>query len=856
MACENCSCKNYVKVSGSNLSERIKALTNFKGLMVIGESPTAIEATKGRVMTGSGAKVLKETLQKVGMPSSESEVYYTTAFKCAIPKKKGHKIPKDAPGMCRDFLLQEIRTVKPKMILVCGASALQTLTGIYGIKVTEQYGRVLNTSLMDDALKATLKETYDKITDVQILPIMNPGVLIHKPGDYKPFLSYLTLASTLFKGGEEADTGETKWIVIDTVQAAKELWTKMHNDYKAGKFEVAAYDVETTGLDYRIAEFCVLGICYEKNISYVIPRELALRNVVHNFIEGVPWRCIWQNGKFDKKILWRRQLGTVSIDEDTELMHYALDETSSHDLGYLTKVYLNAAEYKYKMNQNWKAVSLETYPQFFDALCERVAVDCDYTLQLYWVLKEELDKPENAPLKNVYKKLLIPAANMLTRIEENGCLIDSKYLGKLDEQYQALLTDIVDEIHQLAEPFWDPDLYRENTGAKSAPPVFNPGSPQQMAWMVFDRLKLKPRVKKGRSTAVDILESIDNPPKLVSKVLEYRTVQKEHSTYVLGLLKAQDKDGRVRTSFTLHVTATGRLSSKEPNIQNQPATHGLGNIRKAFIAPKDYILGEIDYSGAELRWLAFLSKDETLLKIFQEGRNLHKETATKMFGPHFTPANKMIAKALNFGIAYGREAKSIADDFNISNEEAQGHIDNWFKAYPGAHEYLEWCAKQVELGNYLETPWGRRRRFGIVTPASLHSLQNEAKNFPIQSSSSDTLLWCCIQHEGELAVHGIKIINLIHDSALVEIPAKPEIVQWFGIHMNAWMTQVPVDLFDCPVPFSTDFEVGLTWGDLSGTEFNYDEDITSKKLLQREMPDDSLKYYSWDDWYQEQLNNR
>ena len=401
----------------------------------------------------------------------------------------------------------------------------------------------------------------------------------------------------------------------------------------------------------------------------------------------------------------------------------------------------------------------------------------------------------------------------------------------------------------MAVPFWDPDLYIQQTGAKSASPKFKAGSPKQMAWMVFDRLKLKPRVKKGRSTGKDILESIEDAPLLIKKVLEYRRVQKEYSTYVLGLLDLRDDDGRVRTNFTLHITATGRLSSKEPNVQNQPSANGVGNIRKSFIAPPGYILGEIDYSGAELRWLAFLSRYETLLEIFKEGRNLHTETATKMFGPHFNKQQKMIAKALNFGIAYGREAPSIADTFNISIEEAQGHIDNWFKAYPGAHDYLEWCAKQVELGKYLETPWGRRRRFGLVNPASLHSLQNEAKNFPIQSSSSDTLLWCCIKHEKDLAEHGIKVIDLIHDSVLVEIPADPKVIQWFGQNMNKWMIDVPVELFDCPVPFKTDFEIGINWGDLGGCEFDYNVNPYGDNVINIEQKDDSILQMNFYDWY-------
>ena len=845
MSCVNCSCNKYPQINGTQLHSRVKALTNFKGLMVIGESPIASECVRGQLMTGAGAQVLKDTLQKVGMPYKEDEVYYTTAIKCAVPKKKGQKFPTDAPVNCREFLLAEIKMVKPKMILVCGATAIQTLMANNKLKVTELYGRVMEETLYDSTMCDLFGEVYDEWP--QIIPIMNPGVLIHKPGDYKPFYSYMQLAATICKGGEAIDTGVTTWDVCDTPEKCKELWRLMMSKVADGTLTHASFDIETTGLDYRTVEFLVLGICFEKNHAYVIPREM--RKYVHNFLSGVPWKGIWQHGKYDKKVMWRRGLADINIDEDTMYMHYVLDETSAHDLGHLTKIFLNAKEYKYKMNQEWKNVDLDTYPQYFDALCERVAVDVDYTLQLFNVLTEELNKPENAPLKHVYEDMLIPAANFLSRVEQNGCLINDKYLETLAVKYEELLQDINDTIDELAAPFWDPDLYIQQTGAKSASPKFKAGSPKQMAWMVFDRLKLKPRVKKGRSTGKDILESIEDAPLLIKKVLEYRRVQKEYSTYVLGLLDLRDDDGRVRTNFTLHITATGRLSSKEPNVQNQPSANGVGNIRKSFIAPPGYILGEIDYSGAELRWLAFLSKDETLLEIFKEGRNLHTETATKMFGPHFNKQQKMIAKALNFGIAYGREAPSIADTFNISIEEAQEHIDNWFKAYPGAHDYLEWCAKQVELGKYLETPWGRRRRFGLVNPASLHSLQNEAKNFPIQSSSSDTLLWCCIKHEKDFAEHGIKVIDLIHDSVLVEIPADPKVIQWFGQNMNKWMIDVPVELFDCPVPFKTDFEIGINWGDLGGCEFDYNVNPYGDNVINIEQKDDSILQMNFYDWY-------
>lgn len=836
MGCKDCACKVYPQISGAQLTKRVQNITSFSGLMVIGESPTAVEAVNGNLMSGAGAKVLKETLQKVGMPYQDNEVYYTTALKCAIPKKKGQKMPASAPVNCREFLLNELRALKPTMILVCGATALATLTGKDKLKVTELYGRILDKEIFDASVY-TGEETV-------VIPIMNPGVLIHKPGDYKPFLSYVQLASTIFNGGKEVDTGVTVWEVCDTKEKCYALWEKMMALHKEGKLDCASYDIETTGLDYRVVEFLVLGICFEKNHAYVIPREM--RVYVHNFLSGVPWKCIWQHGKYDKKVMWRRDLAEVSIDEDTMYMHYVLDETSAHDLGHLTKVFLNAKPYKYKMNQNWSSVNLDTYEAFFDALCERVSVDVDYTLQLYEVLNQKLD--EEPTLKKLYKDILIPAANFLSRVEQNGMLINETYLNNLDVKYQALLTEILDNVERLAAPFWDPIEYKKATGAKSAPVKFNPGSPAQMSWMVFDRLKLKPRIKKGKSTGKDILSSIENPPALITEVLRYRTVQKEHSTYVLGLLDARDADGRVRSNFTLHVTATGRLSSKEPNVQNQPSANGVGNIRKAFIAPKGYVLGEIDYSGAELRWLAFLSKDETLLKIFQEGRNLHTETATAMFGPHFNKQQKMIAKALNFGIAYGREAPSIADTFNISVAEAQGYIDSWFQAYPGAHQYLEMCARQAEQGMYLETPWGRRRRFGIVTPQTLHSVQNEAKNFRIQSASSDTLLVCCIEHEKEINAMGVKIIDLVHDSALVEIPADPKVIKEFGYKMNDWMIHM-LDRFNCPVPLKTDFEIGINWGDLGGTEFDYRVDPLGNDVINIEQKDGTILQSSFDEWY-------
>lgn len=351
--------------------------------------------------------------------------------------------------------------------------------------------------------------------------------------------------------------------------------------------------------------------------------------------------------KYDKKVMWRRSLANVRIDEDTQYEHYMMDETSEHNLGYLAKTFLGAEEYKYKMNQEWKNVTLDTYESYFEALCERVAVDSVYTYQLHYILTDKLKK-EEAQYK-CYKDLIIPAANFLARVEQNGILINPDILEMMDVKYTKQLEQMLVDIGKEAANYYDRDKYMKVTGAKSGPVIFNPGSPQQLSYIIFDVLKLRPRIKKGRSTDADVLGSIENPPSLVNMIQEYRSVKKEHSTYVLGLLKLRDEDGRVRTNFTLHVTATGRLSSKEPNVQNQPQANGVGNIRNAFIAAPGKILAEIDYSGAELRWLAFLSKCPVLSQVFKDGRNLHHETAVRLFGENYGKAQKLRAKAVNFG---------------------------------------------------------------------------------------------------------------------------------------------------------------------------------------------------------------
>lgn len=793
--CLECSCKHYTSMGTIS--------TTHKDIMVVGDIPSAIEARKNVCMTGGAVDILTQTMKEVGLPHTRDKIHFTTAIKCAVPKRAGKALPVEPQRACTCHIRQEISLVQPKLLLLLGATAVRTFLGDPKTKITALEGRVLEDAQFPDTI---------------IVPIKHPANIMRSPNEYKPFRQSLELVATLYHHGELHDTGTTEWVVLEK-ESDCEMWleevSRRANICKAstGKDLLLGADIETTALDYREAEFCVLGICYEKNKVLVLPREM--RHMAEKFFRIKHCRWVWQHGKYDTKVMWRRDLGIVPLDEDTIYMHYVLDETSQHDLGYLTKTYLQAAEYKYKMNQQFKAVTLETYDSFFESLCERVSVDADYTYQLVDVLGAELAKEPK--LEALYHKLMIPAAQFLTRVEQNGILINPTHFEDMSVDYTARLANIQETIISIAQPLWDRERYMSEMEAKSAPEIFNPASPKQMAWMIYKQLKLKPRIRKGMSTAEDVLESIEGGHPLITKVLEYRKVAKEHSTYVKGLLKARDADGRIRSNFGLHITATGRLSSKEPNVQNLPSYFGVGNVRRGLIPRKGYVFMEVDYSGAELRWLACLSGCPILTKIFVDGINLHDYTAEGLYGPNFTKQDRMRAKAANFGIMYGREAQSFVDEFNISLEEAQGIVNNWLKTYPGAKDFLQKLANAVVNGEYLETPFGRRRRFGLVTPESLHALQNEARNFPIQSSSSDSLLMAAMELEQILYnKYSVRIINLIHDSMLLEVPAKAEIIQAVSRLTSATMIDMPRKLFGYEVPFESDSDIGFTWGDLSG----------------------------------------
>jgi len=502
------------------------------------------------------------------------------------------------------------------------------------------------------------------------------------------------------------------------------------------------------------------------------------------------------------------------VDEDTMLMHYCLNETrGTHDLETLGSDYLGAPNWKAQMmaevikkgHLKKRSDSYALIPP--DILYDYNAKDVDVTFQLFGALTDELAQPRNRGLIPLYRNVLIPASRFLQKVEAAGMYVDLKTVNALEHSLYDDLRNSLAEINELIAPIWDPKTYQTASGTMKPPIEFNPGSPKQVLYIL--RL-LGIRVP---NTLEATIKPLARRHPFVGELLKYKKTNKLLSTYVEGVREHIQPDGRVHCTYLIHGTTTGRLSSRNPNMQNVPREARIRNMFQA--APGNTLL-EFDYSQVELRVLAYFSNDTFLRQVYQDGRDLHDEVALALFGPGFTKEQRVRAKFVNFGIAYGRGAKSISEEFKIPIEESAEMIRGWFRRAPEAAAYIKHCREAPALGKSLSTPFGRRRRFGLVIRENLNTLQNEAVNFPIQSTASDLTLSSAINCAQQLSQQwGAMITNLIHDSILVEVSESADI-EALSKYIVGEMEATPQRILNTDIPFVVSVAQGSRWGDLKG----------------------------------------
>ena len=548
---------------------------------------------------------------------------------------------------------------------------------------------------------------------------------------------------TLFEETPISQPAETQKENIETVPHQYYLVeTEMQRASLRAELSIAesfCFDTETTGLDPHTAEIVCMSFSFRKHEAFCVllpkKREEA-QKILDDFREVFADEKILkigQNLKYDMLILGNYGIETKGKLFDTMLAHYLIQPEQRHNLDYLCEIYLNYEKIptasligkKGKNQLNMRSVPKE---KLRDYACE----DADLTFRLEDALEPELDKFE---MRELFETIEMPLVPVLVHMEQAGVKLDIEELKKYAVTLREQIIQVEKEIFELSGE------------------EFNISSPKQLGLILFEKMKIssgdiKRTKTKQYSTAEDVLSKLTDKHPIINKVLEFRSLKKLLSTYVEALPElVNPKTGKIHTSYNQAVTATGRLSSVNPNLQNIPIRDENGReIRRAFIpTDENYTFLSADYSQIELRIMAALSQDADMLKAFGEGKDIHTITAAKIYKVHeteVTPEMRRKAKTANFGIIYGISAFGLSQRLNISRSEARQLIDGYFENFPGVKIFMD---KQIELAGkngYVQTIKGRKRYLNDINSANAvvrGMAERNAINAPIQGSAADII---------------------------------------------------------------------------------------------------------------------
>jgi len=697
-------------------------------------------------------------------------------------------------------------------------------------KWLNQYGSVAeivkNASEITGKVGESLRENLDQLALSQKLATIEQSVKLEKkPKDLKrgkPDLESLRVLygrlelRTLLRqldeqtGGDtiEQKTSETRKGKYQTVlkQSGFKTWLK-----KIDRAALVAVDTETTSLNYMQAEIVGISLAVKKGeAAYVplghdypgapdqLPRDDVLA-ALKDFLEDPEKKKVGHHLKYDAHIFARYGIELHGMQFDSMLESYVLNSVATrHDMDSVARKYLNISTIHYE-DVAGKGAKQLTFNQIdLEQASPYAAEDADITLQLHEYLWGELSKTRS--LERLYEEIEQPLVPVLLDMEETGVLIDPKMLKTQSGELAKIMARLEQEAHELA----------------GGP--FNLGSPKQLQQILFEHLGLPVvrKTPKGQpSTAEDVLQELADEYELPQVILEYRSVSKLKSTYTDKLPEQISPDtGRVHTSYHQAVTATGRLSSTDPNLQNIPIRTPEGRrIRQAFIAPTEFVLLAADYSQIELRIMAHLSGDKGLLKAFAAELDIHKATAAEVFEldpDEVTADHRRSAKAINFGLMYGMSAFGLAKQLGITRGEAQEYVDLYFERYPGVKAYMDGIRAQAHDLGYVETVFGRRLYLPEINDRNAQRRQyaeRSAINAPMQGTAADIIKIAMI------AVHkwiedssaNTRMIMQVHDELVFEVskdsaePVRDKIVRLMS------------GAADLAVPLKVDTGIGTNW---------------------------------------------
>ncbi|MGK5087539.1 DNA polymerase I [Bdellovibrionota bacterium FG-2] len=568
------------------------------------------------------------------------------------------------------------------------------------------------------------------------------------------------------------------------------------------------FDLETTSLNPRTAKLVGIALCYDPGFGCYIPighRDAEVPQLTQGrvlsalkpFLENPRFKKIGQNLKYDWSVLYQLGLRPDGIGADTMVASYVLDPEGRHNLKVLAAKYLNYEVLPFE------AVCGEGKKQIgFDEVSVAVATrysaeDAWIALKLWHELKGRL-QAEGA--MEVFAKIDLPLVDILARMESQGVCIDKAWLAQLSCEFGAELK-----------------LIEEKVAAFTREPV-NLNSPKQLAKLLFEDLCLpaQTKTKTGLSTDASVLEALAPLHEVPCLLLEYREIAKLKGTYVDPLPELFDPvTGKIHASFHQAVTATGRLSSSDPNLQNIPVRSERGlKIRRGFVASPGNVLVSADYSQIELRILAHMSGDIELSRSFQKDEDVHKRTAGEIYGiplDQVTDHQRSIAKAINFGLMYGKTAFGLAQELKISRREAQETIDRYFVRYEGVKVFLGGLISDAKERGYTQTLFGRRRKLPDLLSkngAVRANAERMAMNTPIQGTAADLMKLAMIELDHRLVGFRSRLIVQVHDEVLLDCPREEAEV------VRKLVCEVMENVVTLSVPLRVNSSQGVNWMEL------------------------------------------
>ncbi len=573
--------------------------------------------------------------------------------------------------------------------------------------------------------------------------------------------------------------------------------------------KLISFDTETDSKHPVSANLVGISVSFEEKKAYYIPvahkdffssRQLDKETVISklkDILESSDIKIIGQNLKYDYIVMKNHGIELNNLYFDTMLASYIINPTKTrHNLDDLAANYLGYNMIAYKTvvgkKKDFSEVTIEE-------ACKYSGEDADITLRLYNILNPEIKKLK---IEDLYYKIDLPLIKVLAKMEMAGIKIDTLKLAKLNKSLSKKLDDLTFKIY------------------KEAGEMFNINSPKQLAHILFEKLKL-PAAKKGKSgvssTDVGVLTDLKNIHPIAEYLLEYRTLNKLINTYINVLPKMiNPKTKRIHTSFNQTVTATGRLSSSDPNMQNIPVRDEIGrDIRKAFVSEGDNILLSADYSQIELRILAHIAEDKVLIEAFKNNEDIHTRTVMELYNlkkDEVTPEMRRMAKVINYGVIYGMSSFGLAKELDISVKDAQEFIDNYFLRYKGIKNYIENIKEKIQKDGFIENLFGRKRYL-----PDLNGLPKQQQNFiirtaintPIQGTAADLIKIAMIELDKYFSKNKFKskMLLQVHDELIFEVT--PDELDKVKKIVKEKMENV----YKFKVPITADIGYGKNWAE-------------------------------------------